>query len=133
MPITIDWDLVDSLLEAGNDGIRVAANLGMHPDTFYRRCKDDLGIGFADYLAQKKAKGVSKIIAKQYEVAMSGHPTMLVWVGKQMCGQRDETRLSHTGNISQEIVHYGDKPPQKWQSNPKSADSSSLEKTDSDD
>lgn len=87
--VTIDWKKVDQLLECGNDGIRVAANIGIHPDTLYRRCKEEHGIGFADYLAQKRSKGVSRLLAKQYEVAMKGNTTMLVWVGKQMAGQKD--------------------------------------------
>lgn len=92
--VTIDWKKVDRLLECGNDGIRVAANIGIHPDTLYRRCKEEHGIGFADYFAQKRSRGVSLLLAKQYEVAMKGNTTMLVWVGKQMAGQKDEQNFS---------------------------------------
>lgn len=106
--VTIDWDYVDSLLEAGNDGIRVAANLGIHEDTFYRRCQKDKGIGFADYIAQKRKRGESKIIAKQYEKAMTGDNSMLIWVGKQMCGQSDQQ--NHTGNIIIQPINYADAP-----------------------
>jgi len=87
--IEIDWDLVDSLLESGNDGVRISSHFGIEPDTFYRRCKEEKEIVFSKYAAQKKAKGQTKLIAKQYEKAMTGDNSMLIWVGKQMCGQRD--------------------------------------------
>lgn len=33
----------------------------------------------------------SDLRAKQYEVAMAGNPTMLIWLGKQFLGQKDKT------------------------------------------
>lgn len=90
--ITIDWKLVDSLLESGNDGIRVAANLGIHADTLYRRCLEEHKTSFADYLADKRKRGESRILSKQFEMAMEGDKTMLIWVGKQMCGQKEPDR-----------------------------------------
>lgn len=87
--IPIDWNKVDRLLECGNDGVRVAANLGISPETLYRRCQEEKGVGFNAYSAEKKQKGVSLLLAKQYEIAMKGNTTMLVWVGKQQAGQKD--------------------------------------------
>ena len=69
--ITINWKLVDRLIESGNDGVRVASNIGIHPETLYRRCKEEFKICFADYLALKRKRGESLILAKQYEMAMS--------------------------------------------------------------
>ena len=87
--IAIDWNKVDSLIECGNDGVRVAANLGIHPDTLYNRCESEKGCKWSTYSAQKREKGIARLLAKQYEVAMKGNTTMLVWVGKQMAGQKD--------------------------------------------
>lgn len=96
--ITIDWNKVDRLLECGNDGIRVAANLGVHPNTLYNACVRDKGVSFCDYLAEKRQRGVSHLLAKQYEVAMKGNTTMLIWVGKQMAGQTDSDKNKESVN-----------------------------------
>jgi len=96
--VTIDWKLVDRLLESGNDGVRVASHLGIHPETFYRRCKQDNGTGFAEYLAIKRKRGESLIIAKQFELAMKGDKTMLIWVGKQLCDQREKPKEDETSD-----------------------------------
>lgn len=99
--ITIDWNKVDRLIECGNDGVRVAANLGIHPNTLYRRCEEEKGSNYSAYAAEKKQKGVSLLLAKQYEVAMKGNTTMLIWVGKQMAGQRD---FKEEQNQQQKVV-----------------------------
>lgn len=39
-PCKIDWKKVDFLLKAGCSGTDVAAELGIHPETLYRRCEE---------------------------------------------------------------------------------------------
>lgn len=90
MTIEIDWEIVDGLLEAGNDGVRVAANLGMSPETLYRKCKNEKNISFESYAAQKRARGDSLLAAKQYTIAMKGNVSMLIWLGKNRLGQKDK-------------------------------------------
>ena len=102
--VSIDWDKVDKLIECGNDGVRVAANLGIHPNTLYQRCEKDRGLSFSDHLAQKRARGESHILAKQYAVAMEGNTTMLIWVGKQMCSQKEEQNIS--ASLTVQTVDY---------------------------
>jgi hypothetical protein len=45
----IDWKVVDHLLEAGCYGTEIAANFGMHEDTFYQRVEDEKGMEFTAY------------------------------------------------------------------------------------
>ncbi len=42
-----------------------------------------------------KAQFSASIRRKQFEMAMKGNPTMLVWLGKNACGQKD--RIEATG------------------------------------
>ena len=42
-------------------------------------------------------KGKLSIRRKQYELAMAGDKTMLIWLGKQMLGQVDKQETKHTG------------------------------------
>ena len=42
-----------------------------------------------DLMAEGKARGRVKLRRAQYEKALEGNPTMLIWLGKQMLGQTD--------------------------------------------
>ena len=85
----IDWDLVDKLLMAGCLGTEIAPHFDLHPTTFYERVEHQYGMSFTNYSTEKKAQGESCLRAKQYEVAMEGDKTMLVWLGKQRLKQRE--------------------------------------------
>lgn len=85
----IDWNLVDELLQKGNSGVGIASSLGIHFETLYDRCFDKFGKMWSQYSQEKRQKGITKLLAKQYDVAMKGNTTMLIWVGKQMAGQKE--------------------------------------------
>lgn len=87
--IPVDWDVVDQLLEAGCNGIHVASYFGIHEETLYIRCQKEKGMGFAAYSAIKRAKGDSRLLGKQFSVALQGDKTMLVWLGKQRLEQQE--------------------------------------------
>ena len=88
-PKHIDWNIVDQLLQAGCNGTEIAANIGICPDTLYRRCEKDKGIGFAVYAQEKRASGDSLLRASQFKNALKGNTSMQIWLGKQRLGQRD--------------------------------------------
>jgi hypothetical protein len=90
----IDWKTVNKLLEADCEGTEIAAYLGIVPNTLYRRCETDHKISFSKYLQEKKAKGNSLLKVKQFDKAMSGDRTMLVWLGKQRLGQSEKAQQS---------------------------------------
>lgn len=105
----IDWKKVDKYLQAHCDGVGIAGILGIDVQTLYRRCNEDNKVGFAEYSAKKKAEGVELLKAKQYQVAMEGDRTMLVWLGKQYAGQSDKSENRITGPIKI-IVSYEEGP-----------------------
>ena len=94
--VDIDWKKVDKLLEADCEGTEIAAYLGIVPNTLYRRCEADHKISFSKYLQEKKAKGNSLLKVKQFDAAMTGDKTMMIWLGKQRLGQSEKQDLSHT-------------------------------------
>lgn len=98
--IPIDWAEVDKYLVSGSSGIEVAACLGIHHDTLYDRCVKEFKISFSEYTAKKRQKGNSFLHAKQYQVAMSGNTTMLVWLGKQRLSQSDQPKQKDEFNGS---------------------------------
>jgi len=113
--IHIDWADVDMLLQAGCTGVEVAATIGIHPNTLYERCEKENNLGFSEYSATKRASGDRLLKMKQFEIAMSGDKTMLVWLGKQRLGQSDKNAVDHTtqgGKITDLTVTIkGEAPP----------------------
>ena len=62
--VKIDWKQVENLLMAGCSGVEIAASLGIHENTLYKRCKDDLKYeSFTAYAY--KYKPVKKILTIQ--------------------------------------------------------------------
>jgi len=96
--ISIDWEEVAKFLVAGCRGAEVAAYLGINAETLYRRCKKDLGREFIEYVAEKRQKGNSLLMLKQFQVAMSGNVPMLIWSGKQRLGQEDKPKKDEEFN-----------------------------------
>jgi AraC-like DNA-binding protein len=91
--IPINWNKVEELLMAGAPGTEVAAFLGMHPNTFYRRVEEKFNTSFSDYSAQKKSIGEVLLRLQQFNKALGntqkGDNTLLIFLGKQRLGQRE--------------------------------------------
>ena len=87
--IPIDWKQVNEWIKRGSLGTHIAASLGISSDTLYERCKQEHGIGFSEYLAQKRSVGDTNLLGKQYDEAMNGNTTLLIWLGKVRLGQRE--------------------------------------------
>ena len=85
----LHWDRVDYLLEAGCTGTQIASVFDMHPDTFYLKVKKEKGMGFTEYCRIKRESGESRLLSAQFDKAISGDNTMLVWLGKNRLKQRD--------------------------------------------
>lgn len=47
---------------------------------------------FSQAIKEGRAQGKSSLKRKQYELAMKGDRTMLIWLGKILCGQIDTNR-----------------------------------------
>jgi len=89
----IDWEKVDQLLVSGQKGTEVAAFLGIHPTTFYRRVEEDKGVSFTEYLQQKRSHGDGLLKTQQFAKAMGytekGDNTLLIWLGKTRLEQKE--------------------------------------------
>jgi hypothetical protein len=95
--VKIDWKQVENLLMAGCSGVEIAASLGIHENTLYKRCKDDLKIEFVAFSQQNKAKGDSLLKAKQFESAIKDkNIPMQIWLGKNRLNQTDKNQTDLT-------------------------------------
>jgi hypothetical protein len=100
--IPIDWNDVEEGIKAGDSGRDVAEYLGISPTTLYERCVKDFGISFTEYICKTRSKGKHLIRAKQLKKALSGEGdnTMLIYLGKVLCGQQEKVIHEHTGKFS---------------------------------
>ncbi len=82
----VDAEMLYRLASVGLTTAEIAAVLEVSPDTLERR--------YAEDMAEGKEKCRASLRRKQFELAMSGNPTMLVWLGKNMLGQKDKSEIS---------------------------------------
>ena len=99
--IDIDYKTLDKLCGIQCTGEECAAILGISYEHLNNQLKRDGNGGFLDYFKQKGAQGKMSLRRKQYEVATSGNPTMLIWLGKQWLGQaeKQETEVKSDSDI----------------------------------
>lgn len=55
---------------------------------------DTLSRRFADAIEKGRAHGRASLKRRQYELAMAGNATMLIWLGKQHLGQKDRQEIA---------------------------------------
>lgn len=73
-------------------------------DTLDRRLKEEGFAGFADFYKTYGGEGKVSLRRAQWKLAQDGNPTMLIWLGKQMLGQKDKQELGGPGENG-EFVH----------------------------
>jgi hypothetical protein len=89
---SLDWSMVDKLLQAHCPGTEIAASFDMHPNTFYRKVEEEFNVSFSEYSSQKKNKGKNNLRLAQLKNALEGNTSMQVWLGKNWLAQKDEPR-----------------------------------------
>ena len=78
----------------------IAAILGVSVDTLRRRGED-----YQRAREEGMAEGRKSLRRAQYENAMLGNPTMQIWLGKQILGQREpKTEIQHSGEIARPMA-----------------------------
>lgn len=95
--IVIDWEEFDQLCIMQCTLEEIAAFFGCSADTIERRVKEETGVTFADYFAQKRTEGFVSLRRAQFNLAEETNPfmikaacTMLIFLGKQYLGQSDK-------------------------------------------
>jgi transposase-like protein len=69
----------------------IAAGIGCSQDTLARGRKRDQELDAA--IIEGRANGRMSLRRAQYQKAMDGNPAMLIWLGKQVLGQRERVDL----------------------------------------
>ena len=92
--IEIDGALVEKLAALGCKTVEIGDHFGCDDDTITRRFPAEL----------TKGRVALKTNLRQWQIsaAKNGNITMLIWLGKQLLGQKDVTRIE-LGDIPDEV------------------------------
>lgn len=82
----IDAEMVRKLASIFCTMEQIASMVGCSVDTLERR--------FADVIKNGRDNGKTSLLKKQFEMAMGGNISMLIWLGKQHLGQSDKQEAS---------------------------------------
>jgi hypothetical protein len=93
--IEIDWEQFDKLCGLQCTLAEISSYFDCSEDTIERRVVETYCITFAERFAQKRGRGKIALRRKQYEGAMAGNVTLLIWLGKQYLGQVDKQESQH--------------------------------------
>ena len=83
--LLINEDQVHKLAAINCTMEEIAAVLDCSVDTLERR--------FAEIIKKGRDSGKMSLRRKQFEVALGGNVGMLIWLGKQLLGQKDVSRV----------------------------------------
>ena len=90
----INWEIFEGLCSIQCTRREIADVLGCSEDTIKRAVKREKGVTFEEYAQKFAAKGKVSLRRKQYELALAGNVTMLVWLGKQYLEQKEKQEFS---------------------------------------
>jgi hypothetical protein len=102
-PTPIDLDVVRRAAGIGCTVDEIAAVLGVPRRTLYDRMEQDLEIRCA--LDEGRDQGRATLRRLQWQQAHAGNATMLIWLGKQLLGQRDKHEVEQTGMPTLQLQH----------------------------
>jgi AraC-like DNA-binding protein len=106
-----DIKTIENLCAIQCTGEEIASVLNIDYDTLNTRLKEMYGLNFSEYFEQKGGKGKASLRRKQFQLAESGNPTMLVWLGKQWLNQKDRSEIDtnySTDKLDQLIKQFDD-------------------------
>jgi hypothetical protein len=102
----VDPEQVQKLAAIGCTHQEISDIVGCSHDTLTRRFRKEIEFG--------RANAKASLRRKQWETALSGNVTMLIWLGKQVLGQSDKQEITQGGEI---IIDFTSKPDENKSSN----------------
>ncbi len=97
--VEVNYDKLDALLQFKVSLRFCAEYLGVSADTIQRRLKEEKGLTFEQYHAQKIERTAVKLQQKAIEMAMGGDRTMMIFCLKNLAGWADKLDHGLNGEI----------------------------------
>ena len=89
-PIEIDWDTFNKLCSFPIKQDDISWILDVSVDKLANEIRAKFDMTFSEYMTKRQATLRLSLLQKQYQVAMNGNVSMLIWLGKNWLGQRDK-------------------------------------------
>lgn len=96
-PLVIDWAKFDNMCFIHCTLEEIAHLHSCSITTIETHVQKEKGMTFLEYWAEKSSGGKMSLRRAQFQAAMKGNVTAMIWVGKQMLGQRDKFDHEHAG------------------------------------
>lgn len=107
--IQLNWDDFDDLCAKFCTLEEIAGYFDCSADTVEIRVKEQFGCTFSEHYKRKCSPGKVSLRRKQFELAMAGDKTMLIWLGKQYLGQTEKMQTTYTAADDKLVIHFGGK------------------------
>jgi hypothetical protein len=88
----IDWEIVESMIEAGCTLTGIASRFRIDPTNFSDQFVNRYGVLFTYYAAKLRCTGIDNIRHIQYQKALEGNTQMLTILGREWLGQEREQK-----------------------------------------
>jgi hypothetical protein len=102
----IDLGEMEKLASIQATARECASWFNVSEDTIDLRLKDAGYAGFTEFYKKHQGPGNVSLRRKQFETAMTGNPTLLIWLGKNWLGQTD--KMEHSGDINITLPDFAD-------------------------
>lgn len=103
----IDWNRVDTLLEAGCTAYEIAADQCVAISCFYKNCLTQKGAKWSDYKTIRRDCGKGSLRLAQHSKALNGSDTMLKWLGEHRLGQTPKAGQNlGIGKVNIMVKHF---------------------------
>lgn len=87
--IFLDMDQIRSYMQAGCSAPSIAGFLKIDRKTLYKKVEEKWGKSFGECLDDFKDEGRDLLKFAQFKKALDGNVPLLIWLGKQLLGQRE--------------------------------------------
>lgn len=99
------WDQLEAMLPWSTEE-EVCEHIGISHATLHRHITKKYGINFEKLKAKRRKALFNNLLNKQYQVAMTGNVTMLIWLGKQYLEQKEPVSLEVKDNRTEISLSY---------------------------
>lgn len=93
-PKNVNFGELAQLCKFGHTLRECASVLNMDEDTINARLKEEFDCTFKIFQSRYKGHIEMSLRRKQYAQALNGNTTMLIWLGKNVLGQKDKTEFA---------------------------------------
>ena len=101
----IDIETAKKMFQIFCTGEDVAYCLNVSYDTLEKRIKEQTKMSLSDFIKKAQSIGKTSLRQKQYQIALAGNVTMLIWLGKQYLGQAEKSETTINNELEFEISY----------------------------